>query len=230
MSSSKKIGFLVAAVVAMLLVYLVFRQDEKATQLQEVTPVHESSRIGNKKSNNRPSDVSDVRVKSKIDSINKKISKHNKISKTDRAKLLAKILKNIEQAQRSKSKIPATTKSSSQVDPTTEPGLSKEYISEQMKEIIPLIEECYEMALVENPNLSGKISVQFTIVADEEYGGLIETSELINDELGHNRGTLSECLRETMYALRMKAPQGGGRVTVKYPFIFNVVNYESDTD
>jgi hypothetical protein len=99
-------------------------------------------------------------------------------------------------------------------------SLSKEYIQESIREIVPLVKECYEMALAEDPETRGKLIVRFTIIADEEYGGLVETSELTEDSAGAGSPLLNECLRETMYALKIKAPEGGGRVTVNYPFIF----------
>lgn len=99
-------------------------------------------------------------------------------------------------------------------------SLSKEYIQESIREIVPLVKECYEMALAEDPETEGKITVRFTIIADEEHGGLVEASELTEDSTGAVSPFLNQCLRETMYALKIKAPEGGGRVTVSYPFIF----------
>ncbi|MBW1807714.1 MAG: AgmX/PglI C-terminal domain-containing protein [Deltaproteobacteria bacterium] len=138
----------------------------------------------------------------------------NTIDLESRQKMLADLLAKLARAG---SGSPAKT---SPAEGKPVPGsLSKKYIQESIKEIIPLIKECYHMALAENPNLAGKITVRFTIIADQEYGGLVEESQVLDDsELAANP-MLNECFRETMYALKIKAPEGGGRVTVNYPFV-----------
>lgn len=105
--------------------------------------------------------------------------------------------------------------------PASDAGtLSKEYLQEQIQEIIPLVKQCYEQALLERPGTAGKLVVRFSIVGDPELGGLVEQSEIVDTEGGAADEGLSTCVRETMYALRLKAPEGGGRVVVTYPFIF----------
>ncbi len=100
-------------------------------------------------------------------------------------------------------------------------SLSKEYIQQAVREIIPLVKECYELALAEEPELSGKLTVRFEVVADEEQGGLIADSQIVPDEARPAPSALlSECLQESMYALKLEAPEGGGKVVVTYPFVF----------
>ncbi len=99
-------------------------------------------------------------------------------------------------------------------------SLSKEYIQEQIREILPLVKQCYEQALLAHPETAGKLVVRFSIVGDPELGGLIEQSEIVDTEGGAADEGLSTCVRETMYALRLQAPEGGGRMVVTYPFIF----------
>lgn len=101
--------------------------------------------------------------------------------------------------------------------PATLGYLPKDYVMQSVNEIRPLLRECYSLALEKQPDLQGKIKVQFTIIADEEYGGLIEGARVLDSELAGNV-LLNECFTQTMYALRMKAPSGGGRVVVTYPF------------
>ncbi|MFH1807741.1 MAG: AgmX/PglI C-terminal domain-containing protein [Pseudomonadota bacterium] len=101
------------------------------------------------------------------------------------------------------------------------PGsLSKEYIQAQVREIVPLVKECYEQALETQPGLSTTLKVRFTIEGDPELGGVISSSDILDIDGGVAPGSLGECVRETMYALRLKAPEGGGKVTVHYPFRF----------
>jgi len=101
-------------------------------------------------------------------------------------------------------------------------SLSKEYIQQSIREIIPLVRECYELALAEQPELTGKIKVRFEVVADEEQGGLVADSQLVLEEgQPPPSALLAECVQESMYALKLQAPKGGGKVVVTYPFIFN---------
>ena len=88
-----------------------------------------------------------------------------------------------------------------------------------MKEIVPLIKECYQLALDQNPDIGGELVVEFSIIGDPELGGLVETSEIVAGDLVDDQ-TLAECMRETIYALQFKAPEDGGRLVVRYPFRF----------
>ncbi len=138
----------------------------------------------------------------------------NAIDRAARLKLLAELVAKLSPAGSAKS---ANAAAAGQQP--VQGSLSREYIQESIREILPLLKECFEVALMETPGLSGKIKVRFTIIADEEYGGLIEDSQVLDDtELAANQ-TINECFRETMYTLKIKAPTGGGRVTVTYPFV-----------
>ena len=136
------------------------------------------------------------------------------VDRRTRAVMLASILDKITRAGE---EAPSTESEQSE-----KPGeLPKEYIQQQVREIVPLVKECYEMSLEQQSDLAGSLKVQFVIVGDEEYGGLIEESKILEGSTLANSAGLAECVRETMYAIKLKAPKGGGRVVVNYPFIFN---------
>jgi len=98
--------------------------------------------------------------------------------------------------------------------------LSKEYIRGTVREAIPLIKECYHLALEENPELSGRLDVNFTISGEPDVGGLVEESDVVAEEgLAYNE-TLEDCVRETVYTLEFPPPEGGGVVKVRYPLRF----------
>jgi hypothetical protein len=102
------------------------------------------------------------------------------------------------------------------------PGtLDKEYIREQVREIVPLIQECYVNSLKRRPDLQGRIVLQFTISGEPDLGGLVESAEVGEVSPGLNDPSLQECMRESMYALRFRPPQGGGAVSVTYPFVLS---------
>ncbi len=89
-----------------------------------------------------------------------------------------------------------------------------------MKEILPLVRGCFERTLLRRPDVEGKAVVEFSIVGEEEVGGLVELSESDNEASTIEDEQFSECIQETMYALEFKPPEGGGRVVVRYPFEF----------
>lgn len=97
-------------------------------------------------------------------------------------------------------------------------SLPKEYIQATIKEALPLVKECYELALHEDPNLQGKLIAKFTIAGEEEAGGLVELVDIEGQDPVARHPTLAECIRETIYSLEFPRPEGGGRVKVSYPF------------
>lgn len=103
-------------------------------------------------------------------------------------------------------------------------SLDKAYIQAQVKEIIPLVKECYDMALeaAENTSepLEGVLKVRFSIIGDEELGGVIEDSQVLDGTPLSNNAALTECVQETMYGLQFEPPKGGGKVVVTYPMRF----------
>ena len=105
--------------------------------------------------------------------------------------------------------------------PLRAPGsLDKEYIQEQIKEIVPLIRECYDAALSMDPELGGKVTVEMKLIGEEEIGGLIESSVVLAEQSDVTTPDFLECVSETMYAVELDAPEGGGTVTIRYPFQF----------
>lgn len=101
------------------------------------------------------------------------------------------------------------------------PELSKDYVRTQIKAIVPLMIECYETALADDPKLGGKLVMKFSIGGEPDVGGLVETSEVDAEASTIKHPGMIECMRETMYALEFVAPAEGGRVDITYPFEFS---------
>jgi len=97
--------------------------------------------------------------------------------------------------------------------------LDSAYIRERIKDIVPLVKECYENALEEKPDLEGRIFVEFAIGGEPDVGAVVEDSKIL-DNSTITDASLLECVRETMYALELEPPERGGRVVVVYPFKF----------
>ena len=103
-------------------------------------------------------------------------------------------------------------------------SLDKAYIQAQVREIIPLVKECYDMALEAAKDtsepLDGVLKVRFSIIGDEELGGVIEDSQVLEGTPLSGNAALTECVQETMYGLQLEPPRGGGKVVVTYPLRF----------
>lgn len=136
-----------------------------------------------------------------------------------RARLL-EIMRKLREARQAAGSESAPTGSAAPADPSKPGKLSRDYIKGALGEITPLIKECYHNALASNPGLGGRIVVQFEIVGDSELGGLVAESKIDPERSQVTSPGLEECVRETMYALELKAPEGGGKVKVSMPYTF----------
>lgn len=135
-----------------------------------------------------------------------------RLDKQQRNELLSRIEK--AQVQSATSRSPATPP----------PVLDEEYIRGQMQALIPLIKECYENALRDQPKLGGRLVVNFTIVAEPDIGGLVADSTIDGKTSTIDDAAMRECVQETMYGAQFPAPQDGGELHVTYPFIFTPVD------
>lgn len=98
-------------------------------------------------------------------------------------------------------------------------SLDPQYIRDAVRELTPLIAECYDRALEQQADLQGNLVVEFTIEGAPDVGGVVEETT-IADASTLRHPSLEECVRETMYTLRLPAPEGSGSVHVRYPFRF----------
>lgn len=105
--------------------------------------------------------------------------------------------------------------------PTLPEGdLARDYIRTSVKEITPLLVECYEQALGRDAKLAGTITVDFTIEGEPGLGGVIGDSKVREDRSDLKDPELRQCIQETMYAIEIDPPANGGVVRVSYPFTF----------
>ncbi len=104
--------------------------------------------------------------------------------------------------------------------PAVEPAraLDPSYVREQMSSVLPMIEECFEQGLEKDAKLAGKLIVRFTISGEQEIGGLVSRSEIVDEGSTFNDKDVRECIAETLYAMRFPAPANGGESVVTYPF------------
>lgn len=93
-------------------------------------------------------------------------------------------------------------------------SLSKEEIGRVIRRNLARFKFCYEKQLNANPNLSGKISVYFTIAPTGSVANASVRETTMND------ANVESCVEKVMRSLQFPKPRGGGIVVVTYPFVF----------
>lgn len=93
-------------------------------------------------------------------------------------------------------------------------GLTAEQIARVVKQNLGAIRYCYERQLVANPNLYGKIKVEFVIGPT----GRVMTQKVKNTTM--NNSLVEGCILRKLRAWKFPQPTGGTEVAVSYPFYF----------
>jgi hypothetical protein len=94
-------------------------------------------------------------------------------------------------------------------------------IKTAIREILPLLRECYENAREDDAKLDGKLVLSYSIGGDDSVGGIVEESEIDvgeSDDLASNEA-LVRCVTETIYTIEIETPPGG-LMQVSYPLLF----------
>ncbi len=84
---------------------------------------------------------------------------------------------------------------------------------EQIDLLNQLLGECYDIANVQDPGLSGTIGLEFTLRGEPDVGGLIEEIEFIAEHSSITNPQMRECMQESLYALELDPPATGVEVT-----------------
>jgi hypothetical protein len=92
-------------------------------------------------------------------------------------------------------------------------ALSREAIRAVVRRHLPEIRDCYERALVAAPELEGRVTVSFVISTTGAVDRATVGSTTLND------ATVESCITSAVARWRFPAPDGGGLVTVNYPFV-----------
>ncbi|MBN2498841.1 MAG: AgmX/PglI C-terminal domain-containing protein [Deltaproteobacteria bacterium] len=92
-------------------------------------------------------------------------------------------------------------------------SLSMEIIRRVIHSHRDQIKYCYSQELTRNPNLSGKVSIKFTISPK----GYVQSAKVSSSSL--NNATVERCITGKIRTWKFPEPKGGGIVIVNYPFI-----------
>lgn len=93
-------------------------------------------------------------------------------------------------------------------------GLSRAQVAKVINEHLSEIRACYKGAILRDPDVSGKIIVNFTIGAS----GKVTRSAIDSSSVGYPR--LETCVVGRLKTWNFPKPRGGVNVGVVYPFIF----------
>ncbi len=122
----------------------------------------------------------------------------------------------IQKAQRARTRTPAAEAP----DEQARGKLDEDYIQARIKDdLLPLAEECYELAREEDPALGGTLVLEFTIVGEPDLGGIVEETG-VDPRSTITHPDMVTCMQESMMSLSFAPPEDGGSVLVRYPFEF----------
>jgi hypothetical protein len=93
-------------------------------------------------------------------------------------------------------------------------SLSKEVIRRVIHRNLAQVRFCYEQGLAKRPDLAGRVSIQFMIAPS----GAVQQAVVAHNALGS--AETAECMALAVRRWNFPAPDGGGYVTVTYPFMF----------
>jgi len=93
-------------------------------------------------------------------------------------------------------------------------GLGREVIRRVIRRQLAAIRDCYARRLATHPDLAGRVVVEF--VVNEE--GAVERAAVVQSGLGDD--TAEQCIVGVVSHLTFPTADGGGSVTVRYPFVF----------
>jgi hypothetical protein len=91
-------------------------------------------------------------------------------------------------------------------------ALDKEIVRRVVRQHLNEVRYCYEQALARTPTLAGRVVAQFTIAAS----GRVLAAALQSSTLGASG--VESCIVDATKRWLYPAPEGGGLVTVSYPF------------
>ncbi|HWB82411.1 MAG TPA: TonB family protein [Nannocystaceae bacterium] len=92
-------------------------------------------------------------------------------------------------------------------------GLDKDIVRRVVRAHIDEVRHCYNLGLVKNENLAGRVAVQFTI----SFSGGVESAKAVESTLPDQEVT--DCIVNAVKRWKFPKPDGGGSVAVTYPFM-----------
>lgn len=101
-----------------------------------------------------------------------------------------------------------------------EPAISKTQIRDAMREVIPILSECYQAAIptLKEPDIS--ITAHIMLTGDPDVGTLIDADQILDEAGQPLPAKFDDCLRSTFQSLALPPLAEGDKLEVHYPFRF----------
>ena len=106
-----------------------------------------------------------------------------------------------------------------QSDAGTPYALDRDGIKGAITSKLPEIKDCYEAWLAQNAALSGRMTVAFTISADDAGEAEVTRIALVDGGVGHV--LMEGCVLNVFHDLRFERPEGRDSIEVHYPLAFS---------
>lgn len=101
-------------------------------------------------------------------------------------------------------------------------GMDPEEVRGAVKELLPLMAECFDMAIPDDAHLEGELIAKLALQSEPDVGTIIADADLgEGDPQLVGNAELTECLHETLMSLELPPLPGGGEATIDYPFAFS---------
>ena len=97
-------------------------------------------------------------------------------------------------------------------------SIDKDIIRRIVRSHINEVRHCYAQGLKTDPNLAGRVSIEFTIAAT----GRVTEAEISSSTLPESAKDVNACVATAVKRWKFPKPAGGGVVTVTYPFVFSM--------
>lgn len=114
-----------------------------------------------------------------------------------------------------------TTTMATPMTPVVRPGMASVRGRLDRAEILRVVRRnqaavryCYEVELQRAPGLEGRLTARFEILPT----GRVASASIASDTMGNNN--VSSCIARQIRRWRFPQPEGGGSVSVSYPFVF----------
>lgn len=102
-----------------------------------------------------------------------------------------------------------------QAKPTVTTGLDRDVIRRIVRAHINEVRHCYNQGLVKDPDLEGRVTVEFTIAASGTVAKVKLGQTTVSD------GGVGLCITKAVARWKFPKPRGGGKVKVTYPFVLS---------
>jgi TonB family protein len=102
------------------------------------------------------------------------------------------------------------------------PGYDRDLVLKVVKRHQNEIRFCYESELNKAPNLSGKVTVAWTIGAT----GAVETAQIAESGLANEQ--VESCIVQRVKRWTFPQPEGGQEVAITFPWVFSVAGSDED--